>query len=184
MSDITIPDEIKYRDHVCKTPAWEAMFEGLSDNGSGWPAHLRARLAPADRADPRGWERDLEHDPNAGEPGYTATAESIADLRMLFIRDAEYVVRGVLDRAIGRRTSIAKDRVDQTDLDRAWEVLSPLLRQSGELRKIEAQTTKQILAGVAGGKLTIQEANDLMEILKVQQDIEELPKLLEQLSED
>ena len=52
-------------------------------------------------------------------------------------------------------------------------IITPLLASAQQTRKVEAQTSKDIVKLVASGKVSIDEATKLMTLIKVRLDVEE-----------
>jgi hypothetical protein len=61
------------------------------------------------------------------------------------------------------------------------ETLHRLVERAADKIKLDALSIKNITAGVASGKMSASVAQQCMDLLKTQQDIEELPKLLESM---
>lgn len=67
--------------------------------------------------------------------------------------------------------------------DKLWPVIEDLIRQTSDLKIIEAKNASEVLEAVTAGKMTLKDAALMMALLKDQVTIDELPKLLEKLSE-
>ena len=62
---------------------------------------------------------------------------------------------------------------DHAEMDRVISIVTPLLASAQQTRKVEAQTSKDIVKLVASGKVSIDEATKLMTLIKVRLDVEE-----------
>jgi len=100
-------------------------------------------------------------------------------LRAEFIREAKPVMDAYLD--VSKGTGVLKGNKEINA--KVWDVLSQIILQADDLRKIHATTHTDILKLLRRGKVTISEAKELMEIMKSVFEMEELPKLMEKFGE-
>ena len=63
----------------------------------------------------------------------------------------------------------------------ALDILEQAINNAGDVVEIEATTAHGVVELLQKGRISLVEARELMQILKVQQEIEELPKLLKKL---
>ncbi len=104
------------------------------------------------------------------------------ELRDLFIKGAEFVINSELEAANGTRQLDLKD-VDIPSYLRVWDVAKVIILNANNLKKIEAKSASDITNALSKGKISADDAVKLMTMLKLKSDVEELPKLLDQLSE-
>ena len=71
----------------------------------------------------------------------------------------------------------------QRSYDMLWPVLEGMISKTSDLKVFEAKSANEVLNAVSRGKLTFEEAKEMMALLKDQVTIDELPKLIEKLSE-
>ena len=100
---------------------------------------------------------------------------SATDLRQQLVTEAGFVITAFIKRA--KDTSIE----NMTDAAQAqkiiWDAVIPMLQQVGDLKKLEATNSKEVIRLLGQGKITVAEAKDLMATFHQQMEIEELPKL-------
>lgn len=63
-------------------------------------------------------------------------------------------------------------------LSRAFKLIDKIILTASDRQKLEMETTREVVLAVGKGKISADEGAKLLEILKTQQDIEELPKLI------
>ncbi len=68
-------------------------------------------------------------------------------------------------------------------LSYALNLVEDSIKSAGDIVEIQATTAQEVVGLVSKGKMTLPEAREFMQILKTQQEIEELPKLLAKLQE-
>lgn len=73
--------------------------------------------------------------------------------------------------------------VQQQHLDRLWPTIENVIQQTSDLEKIEAKNASDVINLVSKGKLTPERAIVFMKLLSMKTEIDELPKLLEKMSE-
>lgn len=111
-------------------------------------------------------------------------AKSAAELRAKFLRDAEPVMRFIVARAKGAYIpDVHVMSADPEYVGKVWKALEPMLIAAGDIQRLELKTTVGIIDAVCKGKMTAKEGLLYMQLLKDQQDVDTIPKLLEQLQE-
>ena len=65
-----------------------------------------------------------------------------------------------------------------------WPMITNIVSKTEDLRIIEASNAKEVLSAVSKGKITFDEGMKMMQLLKDQQIIDEMPKLLEMLDNE
>jgi len=68
------------------------------------------------------------------------------------------------------------------NLDRLWPVIENILKQTSDIQKIEAKNASDVIKLISDGKITLEDAQKFLLIMKTQVEIDELPKLMEKLS--
>ena len=63
----------------------------------------------------------------------------------------------------------------------AFDVLGKILVETSDLQKINAGSTQQVILLLGKGKVSVDEALKLMELLRTQQEVELAPEMLKQL---
>ncbi len=66
-------------------------------------------------------------------------------------------------------------------MTQAVDMMLDLIMTAKDTDKIAVKTTAEVVALLGKGKISIEQALRLMELLKAEQEIHELPKLMEQL---
>ncbi len=99
---------------------------------------------------------------------------SPAELRKIMLNSAESVVIYQCARATGDYSDVPETikRANIADVDRIYEAVLPMIQQAGDLRAIEANSAADIITAVSKGKITIQDAERLMSMLRTQSAIE------------
>lgn len=67
--------------------------------------------------------------------------------------------------------------------DKLWPVIEDIIKQTSDLKKIEAENASDIIKLIATGKITLKDAAVMMTLLQSKIEIEELPKLIAQLED-
>lgn len=62
---------------------------------------------------------------------------------------------------------------DLGKLDEVVEIVRPLLKAAQQTRKVEAETSKDVIKLISQGKITMTEAVDLMSLVKLRTSVEE-----------
>lgn len=62
--------------------------------------------------------------------------------------------------------------------DRLWPIIEDMIRQTSDLKKIEAENAGEVLKLVSSGKITLKDATVMMSLLHSKVEIDELPNLL------
>lgn len=115
------------------------------------------------------------------EPRQVTPAESSGELRAKFISMADGLLETIVATAKGDTSFGSLYHGDADNIERVWELLHTVIAGSTETRKIEAGTTREIIKGVAAGKISIDEATKLMSMLKIQTEIDEVGELVSKL---
>jgi len=71
----------------------------------------------------------------------------------------------------------------QKAYDKLWPILENMISKTEDLKIIEAKNASEVISAVAKGKMTLTDAAAFMALMRDQVTIEELPKLLERLSD-
>ncbi len=104
------------------------------------------------------------------------------ELRDLFINGAEFVIKSELKASNGTKPLDLKS-VDIPSYLRVWEVAKEIILNADNLKKIDAQSTKDVTTALSKGKITADEALKLMSMLKLEYEVSELPLLLDRLDQ-
>lgn len=67
--------------------------------------------------------------------------------------------------------------------DKLWPVVEDIIKQTSDLKKIEANNASDVIKLISTGKITLKDAAIMMTLLQSKVEIEELPKLIAQLEE-
>jgi len=62
-------------------------------------------------------------------------------------------------------------------------IVTDLIKQTSDLQKIEAKNASEVIGLVAQGKISLTDASKFMALMQTKVEMEELPKLLEKISE-
>jgi hypothetical protein len=97
-------------------------------------------------------------------------------LRQKLTDEAEFVI----DQYIARAKDMSLEhKTDSINAQREiWTAIIPILQQAGDIKKLEAKNSADVIKLVGTGKITVAEAKDLMLLFHQQMEIEEVPKLL------
>lgn len=101
------------------------------------------------------------------------------ELRAEFLREAKPVMDAYLEVAKGNGAMKGSKEIH----GKVWDVLSSVILQADDLRKIRINQHTDILRLLRRGKITISEAKELMAIMKDMFEVTELPKMMEKLEE-
>lgn len=101
------------------------------------------------------------------------------DLRAEFLREAKPVMDAYIDVACGNGVMKGNKEIH----GKVWEVLSQVILQADDMRKIHARTNADVMKLLRRGKITIVEAERLMSIMQKMFEMEQLPELLEKYAE-
>ena len=115
-------------------------------------------------------------DLTAEERHATAT-EARAEL----MKAAPALVRHRACQALGLDSDINPGRCNQDAQQAMWDALVPMMHKAGDLVHMNAQSTKDVTAALAAGKITVQEAIQLINLVKVSADIANETAVVESL---
>ena len=101
---------------------------------------------------------------------------TIESIRKRFLQDSEEVLNEIRARTLGLKSDNVS--ADAEFLKKYWDAIVPMIHGAGDLKKIEASTTADIITMLKEGEITIRDAKDLMQLLSVQSDIEDIKALL------
>ncbi len=62
-----------------------------------------------------------------------------------------------------------------------WDLLKDIISKASDVDRLTAKSTSEVIHLLGKGKVSIDQAMKLMELLKVEQEIKELPRLMKQL---
>jgi len=102
------------------------------------------------------------------------------NVNMEKIMNATELRKTFLEVHAGRVLQLYRDRLDgefPTDcdisaLDKMWDLLQKVIVAADDKSTTEASTTAEVIAALSKGKITAQEAKELMYILKLQADVD------------
>ena len=107
-------------------------------------------------------------------------AKTPAELRAYFVNKAKPMIDEYIGAALG------KSELKSTNSDarkETWGLLRDIINSAGNLTKIDAENTKDVIKMLKDGAITIQDAKDLMQMLSTQSDIEDIKVLLEKVNQ-
>ena len=62
-----------------------------------------------------------------------------------------------------------------------FDAIIPMIQQAGDIQKVEAESTQDVIGLIKDGLVTFTEARDLMQMLSTKSDIEDMKVLLEKM---
>ena len=102
----------------------------------------------------------------------TATAQQ---LRGEFLEKSKPVIEAYIKVAMGEG---ALKTTDKKISDKIFDAVMPMLQKEGDVHRIQAESTADVIKLLGQGKLSIGDAKDLMSMLSIQSDIEDIKALL------
>ena len=102
-------------------------------------------------------------------------------LRSRFLAKAEKIMDLYLDDAIN---VTAENRTSSKESQKKiFDALIPILQSSGDIQKVEVESTASIIEMLKQGTLTFLEAKQLMDMLSIKSDMDDVKKLLEAVNQ-
>lgn len=101
-----------------------------------------------------------------------------AELKEMIVVKAPEILDKYLKIANGE---MANTTVDYAAMTQVWNLVKDLVLKLDARENIAVKTTQDVITLLSKGKIDAKTALRLMELLKAQQEIEELPKLVNQL---
>lgn len=106
-------------------------------------------------------------------------ARTPAQLRAYFVNKA----KPMIDEYIGAALGHSELKSNNSDARKeTWGLLRDIINSAGNLHRIEAENTKDVIGMLKEGSISISDAKELMHMLSLQSDIEDVKKLLEKVS--
>ena len=102
---------------------------------------------------------------------------TVKDIRRNFLNDSEGALAEIRARMLGTQSPYPAS--DGKFLQEYWKAIVPMIQASSDMEKLNAHSVDSVITMLAEGKIDPDVALKLMDLLKVKQDIEELPKLRE-----
>ena len=96
-------------------------------------------------------------------------------LRTEFLQEAKPIMNAYIDVALGDGVMKGNKEI----YSKVWDVLSQVILQADDMRKIHVQSNADILKLLRHGKLTVGEAERLMGVMQKMFEMEQLPELLD-----
>lgn len=96
-------------------------------------------------------------------------------LRKEFLEEAKPIMNAYIDVALGDGVLKGNKEIH----GKVWEVLSQVILQADDTRKIHIKTNADILDLLSKGKVSVSEAERLMGLMQKMFEMEQLPELLE-----
>jgi len=91
------------------------------------------------------------------------------ELREHFLQEhAEEILRLYRARIDGQ----SLNTVDMSALDNMWQLLQSVIKAAKDKEIVETKSTSDIMQAVSKGRITVDEAKELMHLLKLQKDID------------
>ncbi len=101
---------------------------------------------------------------------------SAKKLRKIFLKKAPDVMERMMeDAGYHRKTSLSPAE------EEIWELVKDCIKKEQDLESIQATSTESIVALLGKGKISVNEAIQLMELLRTQQEVDLAPELLKQM---
>ena len=98
----------------------------------------------------------------------------IDELGEFLIKEYSQVIRGKKS-GFSSKSPSAREEV--------FEIFKQMILMESDIKRIKARTTESVLKLLQRGKIDLDEAERLMKIMHVKFEIEEIPKLMEKLSD-
>lgn len=96
-------------------------------------------------------------------------------LRAEFLKKAKPIMDGYIEVASGNGAMKGSKEIH----GKIWDVLSQVILQADDMRKIHVQSNADILKLLRNGKVTVGEAERLMGVMQKMFEMEQLPELLD-----
>ncbi len=107
-------------------------------------------------------------------------AKTPAELRGYFVNQA----KPILDEYIGSALGTSELKSNNSDArQETWKLLRDIILGAGNLQKIEAGSTAEVVNMLSDGRITFQEAKELMNMLSTKSEIDDLKVLLEKMDD-
>jgi uncharacterized FlgJ-related protein len=100
-------------------------------------------------------------------------AASIAGIVDNLIEAAAVIVKHKTQLALGKDPEDESYKYNGTEQAWVMNYVEPMIKQAQQIRAIEAQNSTEIIKMLTKGKLTIEEAIQLMSLMKIQVDVKE-----------
>ncbi len=100
------------------------------------------------------------------------------ELRDLFLSEAP----AVMEKMILHSKSNANPNLSGIQSE-MWDLIKDTIKKVEDREKIEVESAADVIGLLKKGDLSASEATELLNVLKAQQDLEELPKLVEALQD-
>jgi len=105
-----------------------------------------------------------------GENKSEATISSIVDN---LIEAAAVIVKHKTQLALGKDPDDESYKYNGTEQAWVMNYVEPMIKQAQQIRAIEAQNSTEIIKMLTKGRITIEEAIQLMSLMKIQVDVKE-----------
>jgi len=104
------------------------------------------------------------------------------DLKNKLLNNSDKVMDKLLYLLSGKDDAVINPW-EREAINTLYPTLHNIMVNTADLKKISAESTKDITGALCRGKISVDEALKLMSVLKVKSDIEDLPDMLAKLTE-
>ena len=112
---------------------------------------------------------------------HAETGTTDQDLREQIMDHSIHMIKKLQSQMYKDSEAITKEQA--VAYDKLWPVMQDIIEKTSEVKKIEAKNASDVIKLISGGKITLRDAGIMMTLLQSKVEIEELPKLLAQLSD-
>ncbi len=109
------------------------------------------------------------------------------EARALILSGSRLVIKDLLTLATGQpNPDVPEGRrigVDDKARKMVMNAIIPMLQQAGDVQKVEAESTQDVIGLLKEGVVTFVEAKELMQMLSTKSEIDDLKKLLEKMND-
>ncbi len=109
------------------------------------------------------------------------------EARQLILSGSSILINDLLVLATGDSNPDTENgrriNVDQKARDAVLNAIIPMLQQAGDVQKVEAESTHDVISLLKDGTVSFAEAKQLMDMLSTKSEIDDLKKLLEKMDE-
>ena len=102
-----------------------------------------------------------------------------AEVRAVLLDAAADIITYKVAMASGQEVpdSIDGRYFDKEEQQHVWAAIVPMMQQAGDLQKTQAESTQEVIKALSAGKITVNDALKLMDILDKQANIEKVNEL-------
>lgn len=109
------------------------------------------------------------------------------EAREMLLSGCAPIIEDLIICATGKKQKDHPERkrvnVDSKARETVMDAIIPMIQQAGDVQRIRATSTADVLKLIRRGKVTIQEAKELMLIMATDFEVTEIPKMMERIEE-